>query len=221
MKNIIIIESSDIKFVDFYNDTQISVITKFYGEDWVYEVRELKNLIEKNGAENDITFSDDSLILIAYNVMIRVGNFTPKLYHWWIVRRYIEVYQSRDYKEMQDLYDFINITMSMLFADMQLDENGLLEYEKLKENVLSLRSEGFELPEFLIKHAKKAENKEVEAKVSKTIKNENKNQKTEENDIIQQWKDLIPVCELMIESTEGEEKTQWEELLETCKIMIE
>jgi hypothetical protein len=221
MKNTLVIESSDIKFIDFYNDTQLSVFAKFYGEDWVYEVRELKNLIEQNEAENDITFSDDSLILVAYNIMIRVGKFEPKMYHWWLIRRYVEVYQSRDYKEMQDLYDYIGTTMALLFSELQLDEDDTKKYNELKDNVLALHNEGFELPEFVVKTAKKSDSKVDNKKANKTIKTENKTQKTEEKDIIQQWKDLIPVCELMIESTEGEEKTQWEELLETCKIMIE
>jgi hypothetical protein len=221
MQNTLVIESADYKFVDFYNETQIAVFSKFYGEDWVYEVRELKNLITRNDAENDITFSDDSLVLVAYNIMIRVGKFQPKIYHWWIARRYIEVYQSRGYKEMQDLYDYLGIAMSLHFANLQLDEEGLLKYENLKKSVYELSKEGFELPQFIADSVKTSETKEDNKKVSKTIKTEKKVEKTEEKDITEQWKELIPVCEVMIESTEGEEKKQWQELLDTCKIMIE
>ena len=221
MTNTLVVESADFKFIDFYNDTQISVFTKFYGEDWVYEVRELKNLIAENEAENDITFSDDSLVLVAYNIMIRVGKFEPKLYHWWLVRRYIEVYQSRDYKEMQDLYEFVGTAMSLHFSDLQLDEEGLRNFYSLKNVVHELSKEGFELPNFISDYVKTIEIKEDKPKVSKTIKAEKKVEKTAEKDITEQWKELIPVCEIMIETADGEEKQQWEELLATCKIMVE
>jgi len=198
MKNTLVIESSDIKFIDFYNDTQIAVFTKFYGDDWVYEVRELKNLITQNDAQSDITFSDDSLVLIAYNIMIRVGKFVPKMYHWWLVRRYVEVYQSRDYKEMQDLYDYVSTAMPLLYAGLELDEIGSKKYNELRKNVLTLHSEGFELPKFIVDYA------EIEQK-----------------DVTQEWQELLTICEIMVEETEGYEKKQWQELLETCKIMVE
>jgi hypothetical protein len=198
MKNTLVIESSDIKFIDFYNDTQISVFTKFYGDDWVYEVRELKNLITQNDAQSDITFSDDSLVLIAYNIMIRVGKFEPKMYHWWLVRRYVEVYQSRDYKEMQDLYDYVSTAMPLLYAGLELDEIGSKKYNELRKNVLTLHREGFELPKFIVDYA------EIEQK-----------------DVTQEWQELLTICEIMVEETEGYENKQWQELLETCKIMVE
>ena len=216
MKNTLVIESSDIKFIDFYNDTQIAVFTKFYGDDWVYEVRELKNLITQNDAQNDITFSDDSLVLIAYNIMNRVGKFAPKMYHWWLVRRYVEVYQSRDYKEMQDLYDYVSTAMSLLYGDLQLDESGNKKYNELRENVLTLYSEGFELPKFIVDYAKPIEIKEDNSKASKTTKVGKKVKETEEKDVTQQWQELLTICEVMIGETKGYEKKQWQELLETC-----
>lgn len=234
--SVVTVDAANYKFLDFSEEVIQRASISIQGEDWFSQLIAVHNKITVGQLYDKITFSDDRLVMIAYEAMAKSDIFDDKssLREWWIVKRYFDIYLSEEVEGAEDLRHVVNSYIGYTFSNAQIsDEETKILVDKLKflssivfeENypqkfpqfVLDF-IENQEVPSnegedngYVIETAKpKKEVVEPKPKATKVIEGF----ETEEK----QLQGLIEVLEIFIETDEGDEDvSEWQKQLEQAK----
>ena len=146
-KNLLLVNTADIKFVDFFNSFNVNEfdgITKKL-------INKLEAKIYSENIQENITMSDDRLIFIASRLMTKYPN--SRIYfglnEWIIVYEYLVRFYDKGVPNIDNIIRFINLYIGNNFTDG--DEMTADEVEELLMLSENIRSNSFAYDEFIPK----------------------------------------------------------------------
>ena len=205
-KEINILNSGAFKFCDFARSIE-NIPREYQSNDWFVKLRELDAKIHTKGLQDKITFSDDRLVYIGFQVMAQTNaSTTITKREWFLVSRYLELYTDK--KNPPPNYDELKSFIAMYinyFNSIQMDSEQIEEYKSLGA-VLNNIPYDF-LPNFVLDAFASAESGD---EIETTVSYEEPNPEI--------WVEFKHLCEAMIES--GEDTENWKELLYFSNYML-
>jgi len=152
--NLIVVDTADIKFGQFFNGFDKSMLS----DDESEMIKQIERLTIREDVKNAVTLSDDRLIFIANKLMVKYPGSRSEygLNEWTIVYEFLMRFYDKSLFKLDDVIRFVNLWIGMHYAEddgVSPDEtvelvtlSGILSGspEKLKE------SYGEILPQFVM-----------------------------------------------------------------------
>lgn len=149
MDNVIVKQTSDYKFTEFFSSFQNYVPATYYNEQWYIEMKKIVNTINKNNLQQQFSFTDRRLILLAYKALEKV-NTEGNENEWFIVKNYFDTYSGKTDSYSKDIREFIDMYIGYTYTSSEKDEKATKKEEKLKSVLVdSIESGVLSLPLFV------------------------------------------------------------------------
>lgn len=240
--SVVTVDAANYKFLDFSEEVIQRASISIQGEDWFSQLIAVHNKITVGQLYDKITFSDDRLVMVAYEAMAKSDIFDDKssLREWWIVKRYFDIYLSEEVEGAEDLRHVVNSYIGYTFSKAEIsDEETKVLVDKLKFLSSIVFDENYpqKFPQFVLDFIENQEAPSNEGEdngdVIETAKPKKEakepKQKTVKVKVVEgfeieekQLQGLIDVLEIFIETAEdGEDVSEWQKQLEQAKLDLQ
>lgn len=192
--NTAILNATDFKFVDFINSLRPERISKV--------VIQKLNAIKQHKILDNVNFSDDRLILIAYKTLCIDSPENIGVREWFIANKYFEIFADDEWPNKQDLIDFIFIKLGQIQnPETPIDSETKTRFIEAANNLNGIPYDT--VPQFIMSEIQDV----AQGVVAGT-------------DVETEWRELLELSEMMIDSTSGKEKKEWKELKSVALLML-
>lgn len=195
--NVNVINAADYNFVDFISSLRADRISKAV-------MQKLQTINSRIQIKESINFSDDRLVLIAFRTLcIDSNDENVGIREWWIANRYFELYGNGESAKNQDFIDLTFIKLGILQSPETPIDADTRERLVQAANNLSNHIDHDAVPQFIVNAIHEISSGEIPGTDAET-----------------EWKELLELSVMMIDSTKGKEKKEWKELQDVARLML-
>ena len=210
--DVIIIEAASLKLSDFLDLIIKNAEPEDKKNEWFSVLSNLDGKIHAMKMAENVTFADDRVVQIAYQIMCKTNIFDAIAgkNEWWIVKRYFDIYLPESLELKEDLKKFTVMYIGFAFSQ---EEQTSEQKNEMSGLVLKLSNQIFNedyiipLPRFFLDAVESGENVAKPSESSVYFKTER-----------EQWEGVKNIAEIMLSKSEiknlkNEEVLLWKNLL--------
>ncbi len=204
-KEIQVLNGAEYKLTDFTD--RITNLSQHESKDWFVKLRELDAKIHTNDLTEKITFTDDRVVLIAFQLMSETNMFHADagIREWYIVKRYLDVFGKEETPNFDDLKTFVNLHISIVVNKEESSDEIKKQYKEIGERLNGIDYDI--LPLFVL---------DAFASASDGITS-----KATAEEIEKEWIEFKKLAEMMLEDKLSKaERKEWEGFLALSKMML-